>query len=310
MSLTVEMPPRHDPTVYIPGITAFTHFVAKLARSLAFSRTVNPRNLEHYWYPLWCRLLVDLVHDTPNLLVYPQFPLWIVDHPHEAQEPEQDFDGDEVLSPSAQDLEQDESREQRAEEEFNARDERAVRGRKAKETRKTSSIHSEQGHGDDGSSEEEVGELVDTVDHEDEGGPPPTAERRGSDAQSGNSLPAPNTKGRVADFAIVHVEAAPSNVHPARYGGWRISKESVPLLVEIKRGPSRHLKGAPLEEAPAANMLTAKQAVLTQATFAFLSHTELQSIKAIAAAGPYWSSATIRHHNLPNENWRSGGRSR
>lgn len=51
---------------------------ARLETSYAFSRTFNSRNMEFYWYPLWCQILFDLVADVPNLIVAPQFPVWIV----------------------------------------------------------------------------------------------------------------------------------------------------------------------------------------------------------------------------------------
>ncbi|KAG2084120.1 uncharacterized protein F5147DRAFT_659947 [Suillus discolor] len=51
---------------------------ARLETSYAFSRTFNSRNMEFYWYPLWCQTLFDLVADVPNLIVAPQFPVWIV----------------------------------------------------------------------------------------------------------------------------------------------------------------------------------------------------------------------------------------
>jgi hypothetical protein len=49
-----------------------------LETSYAFSRTFNSRNLEFYWYPLWCHTLFVLVENVPNLIVAPQFPLWFV----------------------------------------------------------------------------------------------------------------------------------------------------------------------------------------------------------------------------------------
>lgn len=63
---------------------------AILETSYGFSRTFNPRNIEFSWYPLWGQILSDLVADVPHLIVYPQFPVWVV---HEDVDEDQD-DGD------------------------------------------------------------------------------------------------------------------------------------------------------------------------------------------------------------------------
>ncbi|KAG1894056.1 uncharacterized protein F5891DRAFT_1063703 [Suillus fuscotomentosus] len=68
-------------------------YSAILRTSLAYSRTFNPRNLEYHWYPLWDYALSNLVRKTPNLIVFPQFPLWFIpsDDDGEVEEAE---DGD------------------------------------------------------------------------------------------------------------------------------------------------------------------------------------------------------------------------
>ncbi|KAJ7117728.1 hypothetical protein C8R44DRAFT_791342 [Mycena epipterygia] len=58
-----------------------------LARTLAFSRDLNSRNLEGYWYIIWNHTLIALVDGLPHLLVAPQYPLWCVVEP-DAEEPE------------------------------------------------------------------------------------------------------------------------------------------------------------------------------------------------------------------------------
>lgn len=67
------MAPRTDPEPLLPH-------KARLETSYAFSRTFNPRNLEFLWYPLWCQTLFDLAASVPNLIVAPQFPVWIIRH--------------------------------------------------------------------------------------------------------------------------------------------------------------------------------------------------------------------------------------
>jgi hypothetical protein len=79
------MAPRPDPGPLLPH-------KARLEMSYAFSRTFNPRNLEILWYPLWCQTLFDLVASVPNLIVAPQFPVWIIRH-HDYEHEDAD-DGD------------------------------------------------------------------------------------------------------------------------------------------------------------------------------------------------------------------------
>ncbi|KAJ7140239.1 hypothetical protein C8R43DRAFT_954961 [Mycena crocata] len=67
----------------MPPRLLFDHFGAYqrtfLARSLAFSRTLNTRNIEAYWYIIWNHILLALVSGLPHLLVAPQYHLWCVD---------------------------------------------------------------------------------------------------------------------------------------------------------------------------------------------------------------------------------------
>jgi hypothetical protein len=68
----------------------------RLEMSYAFSRTLNPRNLEFYWYPLWCQTLFDLVAGVPDLIVAPQFPVWIIRHNDQLESANDGDDPDEV----------------------------------------------------------------------------------------------------------------------------------------------------------------------------------------------------------------------
>ncbi|KAG2063484.1 hypothetical protein BDR04DRAFT_1163644 [Suillus decipiens] len=69
-------------------------YSAILRTSLAYSYTFNPRNLEHYWYPLWDHTLSHLVANKPNLIVFPQYPRWFIpaDDDSEVEEAEDDDD--------------------------------------------------------------------------------------------------------------------------------------------------------------------------------------------------------------------------
>jgi len=71
-----QLPGRNRAAPIDPEINIFK---ATLAKSLAFSRTFNNRNLEFPWYPCWGSTLFDLVADRSNLIVAPQHPLYFSD---------------------------------------------------------------------------------------------------------------------------------------------------------------------------------------------------------------------------------------
>jgi len=87
------MPPRIPPAA---RNNAVMQYKAILATSLAFSRTLNSRNLEFLWYPLWNQILYELVADIPNLVLAPQFPVWFVpdDDDGDGDDDEDENDGD------------------------------------------------------------------------------------------------------------------------------------------------------------------------------------------------------------------------
>ncbi|OCH93972.1 hypothetical protein OBBRIDRAFT_801482 [Obba rivulosa] len=66
------------PSLTLPGVSqAFYGLKGILARSLGFSRTYNPRNLEFLWYPLWTHVLCMLFLDIDEILIAPQWPVWL-----------------------------------------------------------------------------------------------------------------------------------------------------------------------------------------------------------------------------------------
>jgi len=78
-----------------------------------------------------------------------------------------------------------------------------------------------------------------------------------------------------------------------RYGGWRITAASVGLLVEVKRFPSRSLTGREQESQILESLAEAKNELIEQAGYLFLQDTNMDSVLAIAATGPYWSGTMI-----------------
>jgi hypothetical protein len=77
---------------FIMALDLFAAFLRLfLPRTLAFSCTLNTRNIESYWYPIWNYTLVSLVGNMSDLIVAPQYTLWCVpeDVEDNAEEPAQ-----------------------------------------------------------------------------------------------------------------------------------------------------------------------------------------------------------------------------
>ncbi|KAI0058473.1 hypothetical protein BV25DRAFT_1830140 [Artomyces pyxidatus] len=267
----------------IPGLTKITRLTASLANSLGVSRTFNRRNLEHYWYPLWCRLLIDLVADCPNLIVCPQFPVWVIlreDDDDGLDDDASEGDHDEDVAPTAAELEEDAAQEQRrvARALKKARNRAKQADREHREKRATRGAASASPSAP--SKKFSVSKRAPRV----------------SGASSGATVPGKDATGVVVDFAIVHVTAetikAKSKAEK-RYGGWRITTENVPLLVEIKRRPKRHLSGAALKNAIGDKIEEGIDDIIIQAAYVFATRPHILKIRAIVAAGPFWTSAIL-----------------
>ncbi|KAG2084126.1 uncharacterized protein F5147DRAFT_732245 [Suillus discolor] len=224
----------------------------RLETSYAFSRTFNSRNIEFYWYPLWCQTLFNLVADVPNLIIAPQFPVWIVEHnnqlegaddgddPAEVEEIKRTPEGDQAVACSMQ-----------------------VPGDNI---------------------EEDVG------DHE------PDSEA--GDISFASTVPEKDARSVLVDFAVVSLTAVPQSEEKLRYGGWRITAANTCLLVEVKRFASRSLKNDELDAEIKLHIEEARFDLMVQAGHIFLQDKTKDSVMAIAAAGPYWSGATIHRYNV------------
>lgn len=65
----------------MPFLTDISHHNTlkfQLSKSFCSSFRFNPRNLERPWYGLWCQILTDLVDKFDNMIVVPQFNLWVL----------------------------------------------------------------------------------------------------------------------------------------------------------------------------------------------------------------------------------------
>ncbi|KAF8913356.1 hypothetical protein CPB85DRAFT_1252480 [Mucidula mucida] len=94
------MPPR-APTFPRSWTVPLVRFAFSIA--FAYSYSFNIRNVEYYWYALWNHVLLDLLPpDRPDLVVAPQFLLWIDPSVRmdEAEDPPQSSDDDSDYSDS------------------------------------------------------------------------------------------------------------------------------------------------------------------------------------------------------------------
>ncbi|KAG2037019.1 hypothetical protein BDR03DRAFT_982567 [Suillus americanus] len=219
---------------------------ARLETSYAFSRTFNPRNLEILWYPLWCQTLFDLVADVPNLIVAPQFPVWITrQHDDELEDAD---DGDDL-----------EEIKEIVREEQDAAAKTQVPGNEPEE------------------GDYEVG---------------------AGDISFASTVPEKDAEGVLVDFAILSLGAVPQPKEKLRYGGWRITEANICLFVELKRFASRSMKDDELNAEILARVQEARSDLVNQAGYLFIKDETKNSVMAIAAAGPFWSGATIHRDDI------------
>ncbi|KAF9229878.1 hypothetical protein BU15DRAFT_84397 [Melanogaster broomeanus] len=210
-----------------PGNPQTNAFKAVLAKSLAFSRTYNNRNLHHMWYPYWSLTLVDLVADCPNLVVAPQYPLYFFRRGYRS---------------------------------VDAGDHTAIADPRAEP-------------------------LIMSVEPEDDSD---------SSMDFDHDLSFSTTPGR----RVSAVYATPYPQAIQRYGGWRITEMSVPLLVEEKRFTDRSLDGDDLMKGIMHYITEAMDQLQRQAAHLFLADSEAESVMVIGACGPYWSNMTIRRDDV------------
>ncbi|KAG1838253.1 hypothetical protein F4604DRAFT_1962097 [Suillus subluteus] len=222
---------------------------ARLETSYAFSRTFNPRNLEVLWYPLWCQTLFDLVTDVPNLIVAPQFPVWITrQHDDELEDADDGDDPEEIKD--------------------------IVKGEKAAAAK---------------IQVPRAGNEPEEGDHYEVGA---------GDISFASTVPEKEAVGVLVDFAILSLGAVPQPKEKLRYGGWRITGANVCLFVELKRFASRSLKDDELNAEIYTRVQEARFDLVNQAGYLFIKDETKNSVMVIAAAGPFWSGATIHRDDI------------
>lgn len=232
---------------------------SRLETSYAFSRTFNSRNMEFYWYPLWCQTLSDLVTDVPNLIVAPQFPIWIVKDDDQLEGADDGDNPEEV-------------------------EERAVQGE---------DVAGNQVPGNNEEQEQEQGEEEGGG-----GGGDLEPDSDIGDISFALTVAEKDAGSVLVDFAIVHLTAVPQAEDESRYGGWRITAADACLLVEVKRFVSRSLKDGDFDKKIKEHIQEARIDLVTQASHVFVQDKTKHSVMVIAAAGPYWSGTTIHRGDV------------
>ncbi|KAG2129093.1 hypothetical protein DEU56DRAFT_915217 [Suillus clintonianus] len=114
------------------------------------------------------------------------------------------------------------------------------------------------------------------------------------------TIPEKDAEGVIVDFAIVHLKAVaqPQPKYRIRYGGWRITEANIGLLVEVKRFVSRSLTGQELHDRIHVRVAEATIDLVEQAAHLFIQDENMNSVLALAAAGPYWCSVKIYRNNV------------
>jgi hypothetical protein len=173
------------------------------------------------------------VADVPNLIVAPQFPVWITrDYVNEHEDADDGDDPEEI---------------------------KEIEGEEQDDAAKSQVPGNEPEEGD-----YEVG---------------------AGDISFASTVPEKEAVGVLVDFAILGVGAVPQPNEKLRYGGWRITSESVCLLVELKRFASRSMKDDELNVEILARVQEARSDLVRQAGFLFIKDKTKNSVMAIAAAG-------------------------
>ncbi|OCH87492.1 hypothetical protein OBBRIDRAFT_849621 [Obba rivulosa] len=249
----------------LPGrMKAFYGMKGIIARSLGYSRTHNPRNLEFLWYPLWSHILHETFRDVPNLLICPQWPVWITDElqsPQETQHEGGDFEPD------------------------------------------PADTEGEALHGDGfvgGDTDPGRQHSARDVDDEDDFGNSASFSQFLSGA---STIALRNVLSQIIDHAGVLVQVQSTEHNPSHYNGLRPDVVTIPLLIEEKRHPSRSLSPQELKKEIENEIAAMGTQIRTQAAFAFARCPSMDSLIAIAAVGPYWSCTTIlrKDHGLSEE---------
>lgn len=296
------MPPRVG-AFALRGRTEVTRLRCRYTRSYALSRTFNTRNLEYYWYPTWNQSLYELIGDEPQLFVFPQYPLWFSSALVTDPEGPADISGDEAFEDEV---------------EGSSEDGRflgtGVESLPAVETDTSAKSRVEEWQRQQASEEDkwavDLPYLFQGGDRDDDDELDAT-HIHNITLSSAATVPRPKAILRLADYAIVHVTVDEDPQLPARYEGYRIVEERVPIIVEEKRYVDRSLEGDEHDVDLFYRLDEAKVALDIQAALLFRTHHSATVVTAIAAAGPFWSTAEfepVLNHGVSARKFEQGMR--
>ena len=279
---------------------------AILANSFAFSRVFNDRNLEFYWYGLWNMILHSKVVETfPNWLVFPQFILWLAEMGSLEERGDSTFsesgetleDGDDINRDpwafSDEDQGTDEGQDLPAGD--SSRDVSRIRNMTIEPGDVSIEVGDTESEAkDDESNEVSFGDRSNILGDL-------SNEFADLSMVSGRTIAVPGAHSRLPDFAVLQL-ASKRSTHP-RYDGCEITNVYPHILCEIKSCPKRHLTEDLLREDIESNLAAAQDDLFEQAAFAFTMYPHMDRILCIAAAGPYWSYATLRPIHIKRTVW-------
>ncbi|KAH7903488.1 hypothetical protein BJ138DRAFT_1107629 [Hygrophoropsis aurantiaca] len=248
-----------------------------LAKSFGFSRTFNTRNIEFFWYSLLLHALVDLTSDLPGLLIFPQFPAYVNEEFY-ATHLQGDIEGDEDRG-----IENIEGFDVALNLDHNIQLARDIEGDE------DNILENLEGFDalnlDDQVAPETLDDEIDTFLNNPE---------QDFSTASMHTIPARKAKGVLTDYALIYtLTKEDPKGHSARYGGIRITRAKVTLIVEQKRFCSRSLDTAAAEKAMTRLLAMAQQQASDQAAYFFIQYPDTKEIIALAVCGPFWRNATL-----------------
>ncbi|OCH88178.1 hypothetical protein OBBRIDRAFT_108752 [Obba rivulosa] len=244
----------HMPTPKLSGLFETLYGIKGiLARSLGFSRTHNPRNLEFLWYPLWAHVLAQLFLEVDTIFIAPQFPVWLSPSRKQDEDEEGELDGEDwEADMAAIDAEEDE-------EEEDAGDPPAINPQDCddEDVPAISSASSNPTVAEPEATSQIIDTAVISIDAE----------------------------------TVLHEQV--TEQQKIRYGGLRVDAVAVPLIVENKDFVHRHYSGEELRQAIVAKVADMSIQMRMQAAYILCRYPVMEYVYAIAAVGPYWCSTRM-----------------
>lgn len=263
----------------LPGHSDHPHTLlkAELATSTAYSATINPRNLEYFWYIAWDGICHDLVADIQNAVVAPQFPLWF--EPQTNDDGDEEDDDDDYDDDDANDDEDDIVGEEESHSSRSSLDGPIANGEPAGLDHPINTTTYPSGNVDI-----DADEIIQ------------------AESPSARSTSAPNAATRLPDFLIAILEMEMRDVaRRFAYGGvFKARLIKIGALLEIKACVHRSLHDCPLERKKEleTHLGDGQQGLLEQAAHLFLNHPDQNSVIGIAASGPDWTWAVIKRTHV------------